>query len=94
MGYPAPNGLCSNMCHLRDRNGRHEVDLLIETRDGRVIAIEVKATATPTPDDARHLHWCAERLGPAFLAGLVVHTGPRVIRWDAQTVAVPISHPW
>lgn len=84
----------AELFHLRDRNGRHEVDLLVETRDGRVIAIEVKATASPKQDDARHLRWCAERLGPAFLAGLVVHTGPRVIRWDARTAAVPIAHLW
>jgi len=60
----------ADLFHLRDANGRHEVDLIIETRDGRVIAIEVKATSAPSRPDARHLEWCAARLGPAFMAGL------------------------
>ena len=84
----------ADLFHLRDANGRHEVDLLVETRDGRVIAIEIKATAAPSRADARHLEWCAERLGPAFAAGLVVHTGPRVIRLTDRITAVPIASLW
>ncbi len=84
----------ADLFHLRDANGRHEVDLLIETGDGRVIAIEVKATSAPSRSDARHLVWCAERLGPAFTAGLVVHTGPRAFRLTEQIVAVPIVSLW
>jgi hypothetical protein len=45
----------ADLFHLRDANGRHEVDLLVETRDGHVIAIEIKATAAPSRADARHL---------------------------------------
>jgi hypothetical protein len=84
----------ADLFHLRDANGRHEVDLLIETRDGRVIAIEIKATAAPSRTDARHLEWCAERLGPTFTAGLVIHTGPRVIHLTGQIAAVPIAALW
>jgi hypothetical protein len=45
----------ADLFHLRDANGRHEVDLLVETRDGQVIPIEVKATAAPSRADAQHL---------------------------------------
>src|SRR4029450_4869439 len=45
----------ADLFHYRDANGRREVDLLIEARDGQLIAIEVKATAAPSAADARHL---------------------------------------
>jgi Domain of unknown function (DUF4143) len=44
----------ADLFHLRDANGRHEVDLLVETRDGQVITIEVTAIAAPSRADARH----------------------------------------
>src|SRR5262249_8602616 len=47
----------ADMYHLRDANGRREIDLLIEARDGQIIAIEVKATAAPSREDGRHLEW-------------------------------------
>jgi len=84
----------AEMFHLRDANGRREVDLLLETRAGQIIAVEVKATAAPSRADARHLEWCADRFGPDFAAGLVVHTGPRTIRLTEQIVAVPVAALW
>jgi uncharacterized protein DUF4143 len=62
--------------HLREEQGRREVDLLIETAGGQLIGIEVKASATVTPSDARHLVWLREEAGDAFAAGIVLHTGP------------------
>ena len=35
--------------HLRTRGGRHEVDLIVERDDGKVVAIEVKLGKTPGP---------------------------------------------
>ncbi|HET8641689.1 MAG TPA: DUF4143 domain-containing protein [Pseudonocardiaceae bacterium] len=84
----------ADLFHIRDANGRHEVDLLAEGRDGSVIAIEIKATAAPSPADARHLEWLKDRLGPTFVAGLVVHTGPRVLHLAERITAVPVSHLW
>ena len=84
----------ADLFHNRDANGRHEVDLLIEARDGRLIAVEVKATAAPSAADARHLEWFAERVGSAFAAGIVLHTGPRVFRLGERILAVPIASIW
>jgi predicted AAA+ superfamily ATPase len=47
-----------------------------------------------TRADTRHLEWCAERLGPTFATGLVVPTGPRVIRLTDRITAVPIAALW
>jgi hypothetical protein len=59
-----------------------------------VIAVEVKATAAPSPADARHLEWLRERLGSTLAAGLLVHTGPRVFPLAERIVAVPIASLW
>jgi uncharacterized protein len=82
------------MFHLRDGNGEHEVDILIELADGRVIAIEVKADAAPGPDSAEHLRWLREKIGSRFILGLVLHTGPRAFRFDPAILAVPICALW
>ena len=82
------------MFHLRDANGRHEIDLLIEARDGQVIAVEIKATAAPSAADARHLEWLHERLGSRLSVGLLIHTGPRSFRLTERILAVPVASLW
>ncbi len=75
--------------HLRTRNGDHEVDLIVERDDGRVVAMEVK----PSPDvgaaDVKHLHWLRERLGDRLLDAVVVTTGPHAYRRPDGVVVVP-----
>ncbi|MGH9091204.1 MAG: ATP-binding protein [Acidimicrobiales bacterium] len=80
--------------HVRDRQGRHEIDVLGEVRGGRVVACEIKATASPRPSDARHLAWLRDRLGDRFLRGVVLHTGPSVFSLDDKILAVPIAALW
>src|SRR5256885_7995842 len=46
-----------NLYHLRQEQGRREIDLLAEVSATRVIAIEVKASAAPRADAATHLAW-------------------------------------
>ena len=80
--------------HLRDQQGRREVDLIVEAPDGRIIAIEIKATAAPIRDDARHLIWLRDEFGPTFVAGIVFHTGPMAFKLDQNIHALPISVLW
>lgn len=80
--------------HLRTRDGGREVDLIAELSGDRVLAIEIKATAAPGASDARHLTWMRERLGERFLAGAVLHTGPRPFQLGDRIFALPISTLW
>ncbi|HEX3735738.1 MAG TPA: DUF4143 domain-containing protein [Solirubrobacterales bacterium] len=80
--------------HLRTEQGRHEVDLIAELAGGRLIGIEVKAGASPTATDARHLTWLREELGERFAAGVVLHTGPRLYELGEKIVAAPICALW
>lgn len=80
--------------HLRDKNGRHEIDLLAELGGDRVVAVEVKASASPARRDAAHLEWLRDRLGVRFLAGAVLHTGARAFPLSDRIAAVPIATLW
>ena len=80
--------------HVRQQQGRFEVDLLAELSAGRVIAIEVKADAAPGRDATRHLVRLRDELGDAFVAGVVLHTGPHSFVLDDRIVAAPISTFW
>lgn len=88
------SGLSPRLFHVRDANGRHDVDILAEFPDGSVVGFEVKADAAPGPDAARHLRWLRDALGDRFVAGVVMHTGPRLWRIDDDIYAVPICALW
>ena len=80
--------------HLRQHNGRHEIDVLVELDTGQIIGIEVKATASPSGHDARHLTWLRDEVGDRFLAGVVLHTGPGIIPLGDRLCAAPVSTLW
>lgn len=80
--------------HLRQQDGRHEVDVVLEAADGRVAGIEIKATASPAGNDARHLAWLRDELGDRFIGGIVLHTGRNAFALGDRLGAVPIAALW
>jgi predicted AAA+ superfamily ATPase len=80
--------------HLRQEDGRRELDMVTEFGGQSVVAIEVKASAAPTGQDGRHLVWLRDQLGERFLAGVVLHTGPRVYSIADRVFALPIACIW
>jgi len=90
----AVSRLGPRLYHLREEHGRREVDLVVETASGTLIGIEVKASATVTASDARHLAWLRDETGDAFAAGIVLHTGPHVFPLGDRLVAAPVSALW
>jgi predicted AAA+ superfamily ATPase len=82
------------MYHLREEQGRREVDLLIEIASGQLIGIEIKAAATVTPHDARHLAWLRDETGAAFAGGIVLHAGPYAFPIGERISAAPVSALW
>jgi len=80
--------------HVRQQQGRFEVDLLAELGGGRLVGIEIKADAAPTGDSARRLAALRDRYPDAFVAGIVLHTGPRAYRLGDRLLAAPISTLW
>lgn len=78
---------------LRDRDGR-EIDVVLEYPDGRVVAIEIKASQTPRHDDAKHLRWLRDKAGDRFVRGYVLHLGQRTLSLGDRISAVPLSALW
>lgn len=80
--------------HLRSRDRGHEIDLVAELPAGDIVAIEIKSAAAPKRRDARHLEWLRDQLGERFLAGAVLHTGPRPFQLSQGIFALPICTLW
>lgn len=77
--------------HLRLQGGQREVDLIVERRDGAVLAIEVKLSATVDDSDVRHLRWLREELGDRVVDAIVVTTGPTAYRRADGIGVVPLA---
>lgn len=77
--------------HLRERDGRHEVDMIVERADGRVVAIETKLSATVDDDDVKHLLWLRQQLGDQLLDTVLVTTGSHAYRRPDRVAVVPAA---
>ena len=77
--------------HLRTRNGDHEIDMIIERDDHKIVAIEVKLGATIDDADVKHLLWLRNRLGPDLLDAAVVTTGAHAYRRADGIAVVPAA---
>jgi uncharacterized protein len=78
--------------HYRTKD-QDEVDVVIEDRRGRVVGIEVKASAT-VPQDFRGLRQLQEGVRDRFVRGLVLHDHHRVTPFGEKLQAAPLSIPW
>lgn len=83
--------------YWRDRDG-HEVDIVIERPSGEVIAIEVKATGSPTARMLSHAAWLRDKLDRVepdmFRAGVLLHTGSQTLKIGDRLYLAPIDSLW
>ena len=79
--------------HFRDKE-RNEVDLVIEDRRGRVVGIEVKASATASKGDFSGLRRLETACGDKFILGLVLYDHDRTVPFGDRMVAAPLSTLW
>jgi len=77
----------------RDSDKR-EVDLVVESASGDVVAIEAKTAAATTASDLRGLRVLRDKLGERFKAGVVVYSGEHTLPIDDRIWAVPLSGLW
>jgi predicted AAA+ superfamily ATPase len=77
--------------HLRTRNGDHEIDLLAQRADGRVVALEVKLSAGVESADARHLAWLRQAIGDDLAAAVIVTTGQHAYTRPDGIAVVPAA---
>jgi predicted AAA+ superfamily ATPase len=75
--------------HMRTAGGAHEVDLILQRADGRVVAVEVKLARDVNDRDAAQLRWLADRIGEDLLDAVIVTTGPEAYRRADGIAVVP-----
>jgi hypothetical protein len=79
--------------HFRDKQG-NEVDVVLEDAHGRVVGIEVKASATVSRRDFSGLERLRTACGDRFAQGLVLHDYDRTTPFGSRLAAAPVSTLW
>lgn len=83
----------TTLSHYRDKD-QAEVDFVLERTPGRIVGVEVKATATARPDDLKGLSRLRDGAGKNFALGILLHDGDRVIPFGDRLIAAPLSVLW
>lgn len=78
--------------HYRDRRG--EIDVVLESNTGDLVAIEVKARATIGPRDWRAIARLRDARPSEFRAGVVLHAGPQTMGLSDRIWALPLAALW
>ena len=79
------------MHHLRLANGAHEVDLIIEADDHRIVALEVKLADSVTDDDVKHLKWLRSKVPDLVADAAIITTGRYAYRRPDGIAVIPAS---
>ncbi len=79
--------------HFRTHSGM-EVDLVLESSNGDIVGIEVKAGASLRPSAARGLRTLAELAGDQFVCGIILYTGTASVPFGNRIHALPIDALW
>jgi len=84
-------GAEARVFHLRQHGGRRAVDLIIQRRDQRVLAMEVKMGGAVGDEDVKNLVWLREQLGEECLDAVFINSGPRAYRRPDGIAVVPAA---
>jgi len=81
------------MHHFRDIDGK-EVDIILELINGKIIAIEIKASSSFTKTDFSGMKILREVLGERFHCGILLYTGFEVQPFGDRLYAAPVNSIW
>lgn len=76
----------AKVMHFRDAKGSHEIDLIVQRTDGKILAIETKLSEVVSPADFKHLHWLSDQLGDELVGKVLIYAGKEA--YTAQGVSV------
>jgi predicted AAA+ superfamily ATPase len=79
--------------HFRTDRGI-EVDFLIEAADGTLVGVEVKASATVTPEHFKGLRTLRSLVGNRLRRGIVLYWGEQTVPFGDGLWAQPVSALW
>ncbi|PID98466.1 MAG: AAA family ATPase [Actinomycetales bacterium] len=81
----------AKVSHLRTKRGDHEVDLIVERYDGKLLGIEVKLAAEITAHDVKHLSWFKKTYGDRIADCIVINTGNYAYRRKDGIAVIPLA---
>ena len=81
----------ARVLHFRSWRGEHEVDLIVERGDHRVLGLEVKLSGHVDDRDVRHLVWLRDQLGDDFLGGAVLTSGAHAYCRPDGIAVIPLG---
>ncbi len=85
--------LSVELFHFRTASNQ-EVDIVLEDRQGRIVGIEIKSSATLRASDFSGLRALAELVGERFVQGIVLYQGEHSVPFGPGFRAVPIQALW
>ncbi|KMP11317.1 hypothetical protein UR09_03725 [Candidatus Nitromaritima sp. SCGC AAA799-A02] len=83
----------AKLFHFRTSNGE-EVDIALETPDGSLVGIEVKAASSISADSFKGLKVFRNLVGDKFHRGIVLYTGSEIVSFGKNLHAIPVSALW
>lgn len=82
-----------DLYHWRDRSGL-QIDIVVELDDGRVLAFEVKSSATYKSEHFRGLRRLRDSLADRFVGGFVLGMADRGYQYAERLWGMPIALLW
>ena len=79
--------------HFRTQTGQ-EVDLVLEDATGKLVGIEVKASAQISSSDFKGLRALQELTGKRFHRGILLYTGTQALPFGPDVYALPLPCLW
>ncbi len=86
-------GSSARLFHFRTGDNR-EVDFVIEYPDGRLAAVEVKATDQIRSEDFSGIRFFSQIADAAFTCGVILYRGSDVVPFGDNLWAVPLDALW
>jgi predicted AAA+ superfamily ATPase len=71
-----------------------EVDIVLEDSAGRLVGVEVKASATLSASDVRSLEAFSRAVGTRWIRGIVLYTGAEVVPFARNLHGIPLPFLW
>jgi len=77
--------------HLRTQGGTHEIDLIIQRRDLKIVAFEIKLSSLVRPADVAQLTWLRSQIPDLVVDTVLINTGPEAYRRKDGIAVVPLA---
>ena len=83
----------AGLYHYRTSTGR-EIDFLLEGPEGKIVALEIKATQKVSAKDFSHIKALQKDFNKNFHCGLVLYQGKTVLPFGRNLFALPLDALW